>query len=72
MAQKVNTLPGLFTVQVARSGHRNLGPISSTLDMDVSAWPARSRTGFVKCFSGIPVGVLLSLNYRSKPRILFD
>ena len=31
---------------VSRSGRRNFGTISSTLTMDVGAWPARSRTGF--------------------------
>jgi len=36
--------------------------------MDVSAWLARFRTGFDKCFAGILVGVLRTLNYRSKKK----
>ena len=34
--------------EVSRSGLRNLGTISSTLQMDVAAWPVRFRTDFVK------------------------
>ena len=46
----------------------SMGPISSTPDMDVSAWPAKFRTGFVKCSARTLMGVLRSLNYRSRPR----
>ena len=35
--------------------------------MGVAALPARFRKGSVKCFAAIPVGVLRSLKYRSRP-----
>jgi len=46
-------VPGLLAARprstirsIFRTGHHNYGTISSTLTMDVNAWPARSRTGF--------------------------
>ena len=53
--------------RVSRSGRRNSGTVSCTLDMDVATWPARFSPGFVKCFAVIFVYVFRSLKFRPRP-----
>ena len=61
----------LYYAEVSRSGRCDLGTTFFALGMDVSAWPERFRTGLVKCFAGIRVGVFRSLNYRPWPPHFF-